>query len=182
MKLTGFVAVISLLVLAGCATGENPRWEYRTFATVQGLNEHSAEGWVVVNEVARPDGGHEFLVKRRVETWNYKPHSTSMLPPPHKAPTTAKLLLIVSAVYGSGTHFADVTYRVNDLLRDPDVEFFAQPGWLNADPTPGWNKALVVVYEVDGQRRVFTTGEGGSVTLGKLLHPQKKPRRAKGRK
>ena len=45
----------------------------------------------------------------------------------------------------SGTQFADVTYRVNDLIHQPLVEFFARPEWLKADPTPGWNKALVIV-------------------------------------
>ena len=62
----------------------------------------------------------------------------------------AAKLLVISAVYGSGDKFADVTYRVNDLLRDPETVFWARPQWLGADPTPGWNKALVIVYEHDG--------------------------------
>jgi hypothetical protein len=81
---------------------------------------------------------------------------------------SAKLLLI-SAVYGSGDKFADVTYRVNDLLRDPETVFWARPQWLGADPTPGWNKALVIVYEHDGRRKVFTTGEGGEVGVERLI-------------
>jgi hypothetical protein len=95
--------------------------------------------------------------------------------PPAKLPravaSPAADLLVISAVYGSGTKFTDVTYRVNDLLRQPGVEFFARPEWLHADPTPGWNKALVIVYEVRGQRRSFTAGEGGKVSAEILLRP-----------
>ena len=84
-------------------------------------------------------------------------------------PTKAANLVVISAVYGSGQHFADVTNRVNDLLRDPLAYFWAKPVWLLADPSPGWNKALVIVYELDGRRRIFTTGEGGTVSVGRLL-------------
>lgn len=85
------------------------------------------------------------------------------------APSPAADLLVISATYGSGTNFSDVTYRVNDLLRQSDGEFFARPEWLSADPTPGWNKALVIVYEVKGQRHTFATGEGGQVSVALLL-------------
>ncbi len=78
-------------------------------------------------------------------------------------------LLIISAVYGSGKHYADVTYRVNDLIHQPNVEFFARPEWLKQDPTPGWNKALVVVYEFKGKRTTFACGEGGRVTAEILI-------------
>ena len=91
--------------------------------------------------------------------------------PPTADSSPAAHLLIISAVYGSGTKFADVTYRVNDLLRQPGVEFFARPEWLKADPAPGWNKALVIVYEVRGRRYSFTAGEGGKVSLEQLLWP-----------
>ena len=78
-------------------------------------------------------------------------------------------LLVISAAYGSGTSYADVTYRVNDMVHQPTVEFFARPEWLRADPTPGWNKALVIVYEFKGQRRIFTCGEGGRVSAEILI-------------
>jgi len=29
--------------------------------------------------------------------------------------------------------------------------------------TPGWNKALIIVHEIDGKRRTFTGGENGEV-------------------
>lgn len=87
--------------------------------------------------------------------------------------SAAANVLIISAVYGSGAKFDDVTYRVNDLVHQPEVEFFARPEWLVADPTPGWNKALVIVYEFKGQRRTFTTGEGGRVSAEILIEAAK---------
>jgi hypothetical protein len=101
----------------------------------------------------------------------------------HVPPTAAHLpsekILVISAVYGSGTNFADVTYRVNELLHQPSVEFFARPEWLHADPTPNWNKALVIVFETNGERRIFTTGEGGKVSVEQLLktHARRKGKR-----
>jgi hypothetical protein len=88
---------------------------------------------------------------------------------PTPAASAAANVLIISAVYGSGAKFDDVTYRVNDLVHQPEVEFFARPEWLATDPTPGWNKALVIVYEFKGQRRTFTTGEGGRVSAEILI-------------
>ena len=83
-------------------------------------------------------------------------------------------LLIVSAVYGSGGAFKDVTDRVNTLLHQPDAEFYAKPEWLHDDPAPGWNKELVICYKIQGQRHIFMTGEGGKVSVAALLDEAKK--------
>lgn len=93
--------------------------------------------------------------------------------PPKASSFPAAKLLVISAVYGSGVQFADVTSRVDEMLHEPNVEFFARPEWLNADPTPGWNKALVIVYEWKGHRHIFTTGEGGKVSVGELVEHAK---------
>jgi eukaryotic-like serine/threonine-protein kinase len=95
------------------------------------------------------------------------PRLTASHPQPAVQPAVE--LSIISAVYGSGTKFADVTSRVDELLRQAGVEFFANPQWLRADPTPGWNKALVIVYTFEGQRRTFKTGEGGHVSRDRLM-------------
>ena len=100
--------------------------------------------------------------------------SPSLTKSPHANPgapvaSASADLLVISAVYGSGTSFADVTYRVNEMIHQPSVEFFARPEWLRADPTPGWNKALVIVYEFKGQRHTFTCGEGGRVSAEILI-------------
>lgn len=100
---------------------------------------------------------------------------------PPEARAVPANFLVIAAVYGSGTQYADVTYRVNELLHQPGVEFFARPEWLRADPTPGWNKALVIVYELNGVRRIFSTGEGGKVSAPQLMNkpePKQKNHRA----
>ena len=100
-------------------------------------------------------------------------HTTKKPGRPATAASASANLLIISAVYGSGKKFDDVTYRVNDLVHQPEVEFFARPEWLATDPTPGWNKALVIAYEFKGQRRSFTTGEGGRVSADILIEAAK---------
>lgn len=92
-----------------------------------------------------------------------------LLPNGKPAPPPAHIpLKVVSAVYGSGTAFTDVTERVTALLDEPGARFYANPPWLGADPTPGWNKALIIVHEVDGKRRTFTAGENGEVSVALL--------------
>ena len=94
--------------------------------------------------------------------------------------------LIISALYGSGTRYVDVTYRVNSLLRQDDTEFFARPEWLLADPSPGWNKSLLITYEIDGRRALFIAGEGGKVSVPRLVEnatpPDTAPRREPARR
>ena len=60
------------------------------------------------------------------------------------------------------------------MLHEPSVEFYARPEWLHADPTPGWNKELVIVYEFKGRRHIFMTGEGGKVSAEELIHDAKR--------
>ena len=100
-------------------------------------------------------------------------HRSPQYVPPAAVASPSANLLVISATYGSGTTFADVTSRVDDLLHQPSVEFFARPEWLQADPTPGWNKALVIVYEYKGRRNTFTTGEGGRVNVDLLVQHAK---------
>ena len=105
-----------------------------------------------------------------------------------RAPTEAAAepstdgLRIISAVYGSGTTFADVTDRVNDLVQQPAAEFIARADWLQIDPTPGWNKALVITYEWNGERLTFTAGREEKVSLALLKNREsstKAPRPAR---
>lgn len=73
-------------------------------------------------------------------------------------------LQIVSAIYGSGTAFSDVTDEATSLLNN-QTKFYARPEWLRVDPTPGWNKALVIVFVFEGHRYIFTCGEAGEVRI-----------------
>ncbi len=98
---------------------------------------------------------------------NHRTNSATM--PVAAIPTQANPMRLISAVYGSGTKFADVTDRVNNLLKKESVQFFAHPNWLGADPTPGWNKELVIIYEFKGCRHIFMAGEGGAVSAEVLI-------------
>ena len=75
---------------------------------------------------------------------------------------------VISAVYGAGTNFADVSVQVGGLVRQSS-SFTAQPTWLQTDPLPGYNKTLVIIYEVKGRRHIFTTPEGSGVSAAILL-------------
>ncbi len=83
-------------------------------------------------------------------------------------------LLVISAVFGAGTHFADVTCRVNYLLCQSDAGFCANPPALGGDPIPYTRKALVIVYEFRGARHIFTADETGAVSLDILRSAAKK--------
>jgi hypothetical protein len=75
---------------------------------------------------------------------------------------------VVSAVYGEYTNFADVSYRVRDLIH-LDTGFQVQPSFLQADPFVGYHKVLVIVYDVKGQRHIFTAYENDTVSTKTLL-------------
>lgn len=99
----------------------------------------------------------------------------------HAASSRYSGLVVISAVYGSGKNFVDVSSRFYELVSDPDGEYFARPEWLHADPTPGWNKALIVVYEFKGKRHLLTVGEGGPFSAERLLQNAKGKPKARGR-
>jgi len=82
--------------------------------------------------------------------------------------TQAKSFRVISATYGSGGKVAEVTDRVGQLLEATNAEFWAHPNSLEADPAPGWNKQLTIIYEFQGKRHLFTTGEGGHVSVAGL--------------
>jgi hypothetical protein len=104
--------------------------------------------------------------------------TTKVVPLDTSARTTPSNLTLVSAVFGAGTQFADVTPRVIDLLRQPDTTFAANRRWLQVDPAPDRNKTLVIVYEFRGRRHQFTVGKDGKVSLS-LLQRHAKSSRAK---
>lgn len=93
-----------------------------------------------------------------------------LLPNGKPAPAPKRVpVKLISAVYGSGTAFTDVTDRVKAFLDEPGAVFYANPHWLGADPTPGWNKALIIVHESDDKRRTFTVGENGAVSAALVV-------------
>ena len=79
---------------------------------------------------------------------------------------------VISAAYGEYTNFADVTIRVRDLIH-LDAGFQVQPGFLQADPFVGYHKVLVIVYDVKGQRHIFTAYEDATVSATILKEASK---------
>lgn len=79
---------------------------------------------------------------------------------------------VISAVYGGGKHQADVTERVREFVEKDKAAFWVSPGDLGADPTPGWNKTLTVVYTKDGVRRLQARTESERVLIESFSMPQ----------
>jgi len=79
---------------------------------------------------------------------------------------------ILSAVYGAGGKDADVTDRVQELVEEKRKRFSVNPRDLGADPNPGWNKSLRIVYLKDGVRREQRHGENARVLPDSFYGPQ----------
>ncbi len=90
-------------------------------------------------------------------------------PRPERGPAKVK---VISAVYGGGKHQADVTERVRKHVEQDKKTFAVTPGDLGADPTPGWNKTLTVVYNKDGVRRLQARTETEHVLPESFYMPQ----------
>lgn len=79
-------------------------------------------------------------------------------PKPDNRPPAGQIH-ILSARWGSGSHWADVTDRVVSLL-ESGQPFKADTKTLDADPSPGWKKRLEIQYEMDGKRKSIHVDEG----------------------
>ena len=76
-------------------------------------------------------------------------------------------LVVVAAVYGSGTGYGDATLPVVQSLKTG--VFRADNDWFQRDPNPGEDKALIVVYRFKDRRALFATTEGGKVSYSRLV-------------
>jgi PBP1b-binding outer membrane lipoprotein LpoB len=67
-KTIALILATSALFIAGCSTThQTTKWEYQTVHTIKGVNERAAQGWSVANVVVKPDGSHEYLLKRPIQ-------------------------------------------------------------------------------------------------------------------
>jgi len=78
---------------------------------------------------------------------------------------------VLAATYGTGGKNADVIERVTRFVEDRK-RFSANPVDLGADPNPGWNKSLHIVYIKGGVRREQRWNENGTVLPESLYGPQ----------
>ncbi len=75
---------------------------------------------------------------------------------------------IVSATWGTGDIFIDVTARVRRVLAAPEQDFPVNPEWLGHDPVVGYTKVLVTVFQYAGQRYILSLDEGAQIGVGRL--------------
>lgn len=96
-------------------------------------------------------------------------------PPEPEPPSAARTepLSIVTAKYSYGSQSADVTGRVRELIAQ-NKAVWANPSCLHADPHPYMNKALVIIYTVEGRTVMLSVGENEKVNRARLLrHAQR---------
>jgi hypothetical protein len=77
-----------------------------------------------------------------------------------ESPARVKDIEIEQALFGSGTHLADVTGRVVELLRTEPKGFTAREDWLHIDPAPRKNKSLLIWYRYKGKERMYVITGG----------------------
>jgi hypothetical protein len=119
-------------------------WYRRALPGLSGLARAAAEQRLA----AAPAGGlpDEGGLPPRHEVAGAPPATP---PPPARPPLR---LVVVSARWGGGRNWVDVTNKVRQLFKDQSP-FFANPSTLGADPTPGWRKRLEITCLKDGRRR-----------------------------
>jgi hypothetical protein len=75
--------------------------------------------------------------------------------------------VVVSARWGGGEHWVDVTARLKQWVAGGD-EFWADNDTLGSDPTPGWRKHLEITYTKDGKPKTMSIDEDQKVPTENL--------------
>jgi clan AA aspartic protease (TIGR02281 family) len=79
-------------------------------------------------------------------------------------PVKASGPTIVSARWGGGNNWSDVSAKVKELTA-AGTDFWANPGTLGADPTPGWRKHLEIKYANGGDEKSIWYNEDKQIRL-----------------
>ena len=69
-------------------------------------------------------------------------------------------LMIVKAFYGVQGRSANVTDRLQGMVRDGRITVLVNNGSMGGDPAIGGDKVLIVVYAIDGQEQATAVREG----------------------
>jgi len=86
---------------------------------------------------------------------------------------------ILSASYGTGGKYADVTARVKLYVEEKKETFWANGDTMKVDPNPGWNKNLRVKYLKDGVKRERNWGRHEPLRIEDFYGPQDQDELAK---
>jgi hypothetical protein len=81
---------------------------------------------------------------------------------------------ILSASYGTGGKYADVTARLKHYVEDKKETFWANGDTMKTDPNPGWNKNVSVRYLKDGVKRERSWGRHEPLRIEDFYGPQDK--------
>lgn len=72
---------------------------------------------------------------------------------------------IVSARWGGGKKWVDVTDTLVELLSTPGAELVANPATLKSDPTPRWRKSLQITILRDAKEETLAVREGSPIVI-----------------
>ncbi len=116
-------------------------------------------------------------MERAREDWEEFQKKKSDQPAPVQARTNPMEIRrwpvqIISATYGTAGKNADVTAKVKEYVESTPRKFSANPVDLGADPNPGWNKGLHIIYMKDGVRREQHRNENETVLPESFYGPQ----------
>ncbi len=76
--------------------------------------------------------------------------------------------IVVSARWGGGQKWVDVTATLKEWLTGDDDTIRADNDTLGSDPTPGWQKHLEITYKKDGEQKTISITENEKVPMEKL--------------
>lgn len=91
-------------------------------------------------------------------------------PPAQAQAGNAPVLKIISARWGGGNNWKDVTERAQEAYAKNALTWvWATTDYLKADPTPGWRKKLEIQYEIDNKPYKASIDEGGAFKPSAIL-------------
>jgi hypothetical protein len=74
-------------------------------------------------------------------------------------------LQILSATYGYGNRMANVTQRLQQMVRGNQLSVYVDNDSMGSDPAPGMRKSLTVSYSYRGRPQTVTAREGLGLTI-----------------
>jgi hypothetical protein len=74
-------------------------------------------------------------------------------------------LMILRAYWGVQGRTANVTELLRNMQRENGLQVMANNRTLGADPAPGADKVLIVIYRVQGQETAAAVREGNTLTI-----------------
>ena len=113
-----------------------------------------ASGSLKISEISSPaaDGKVPVAVAKPATPGKSIFDDSDAHPPEVSKPAKPAGATVVFARWGGGNHWSDVTAKVKELVAAGE-EFWANPGTLGADPTPGWRKHLEIRYTKGGDEK-----------------------------